>query len=178
MINNINVYKYNSILLLLGLSLVTSGFYSSSVDYTQTEKIETMFKNTLPDYVLYTRVPRGLIISVKEEVLFNECEPKLNLCACDFLNLFIKVLNTIPNDCVIENHTNCEDIKDNLSNWELSAVRSAKISEYFLKHNIPKDRIFEIGFGEKMPFYKNVSPENIIFDNRIDFVIINYEAKR
>ena len=172
------MYKYIHILFLILISLISSGFYSGSVDYTQTQKIETLFKNTLPDDVIYTRVPRGLIISVKENVLFDECEPRLNLCACKFLDLFAELLKTIPNDCVIENHTNCDNIENNLSNWELSSIRSSEISEYFLKHGIDRDRVFDIGFGEKMPFYKNVSADNIELDNRIDFVIINYEAKR
>ena len=57
-------------------------------------------------------------------------------------------------------------------------VRASNIAKYLFYKNIPTEKIFDIGFGEKMPFHKNVAPELKKLDDRIDFVIINYEAKR
>ena len=58
-------------------------------------------------------------------------------------------------------------------------IRAANIAEYLVKYkDIPTEKIFDIGFGETMPFNDNVAPDKKGFNNRIDFVIIDYEAKR
>ena len=47
-----------------------------------------------------------------------------------------------------------------------------------LCRKVPFEKVFPMGFGELMPFKDNVSNNKKGFDNRVDFVIIEYEAKR
>ncbi len=56
-----------------------------------------------------------------------------------------------------------------LYNWELSAVRADKIAEYFIKvKKLNARNIQSIGLGDISPVIENMN-------NRIDFVIINYD---
>ena len=166
------------IILLIICTILSSGYYSSSVDYIQSEKLEHIFKTKLPDNVVYTVVPRGLIISINENMIFNEFDIEPSKNSYGLLDTIADLLKIIPNDVVIENHTDFSLSDEQISNWELSNIRSANLCNYFLKKNISKERIFDIGFGDSMPFKKNVSPIDIKLDNRVDFVIINYEATR
>ena len=85
------------------------------------------------------------------------------------------LLLILPNYCVIENHTEEDDFT---KNWELSISRASNIAEYMIKYRkVPIEKVFSLGFGETMPFRDNVAPKNGL-NNRIDFVIIEYEARR
>ena len=89
-------------------------------------------------------------------------------------------LKNIPNDCVVEDHTSEEvtSYSDYNTDWELSIARAGNITQYLINcGNIDSKRMFALGYGEFMPFKDNVSAQNGI-DNRIDIVILEYEARR
>lgn len=141
--------------------------------------MEDLFKSDMPKGVIYTKVPRGLIVSVDEDLFFRDCESSIKESSLYILDTVAELLKKIPNYCVIENHVQKEPCISNLKKWELSSMRSSNIAEYFVKcHKIPSEKIFDIGFGESMPFNENVSPEALNMDNRVDFVMIEYETKR
>ncbi len=141
------------------------------------EKLESVFKQVMPQKcgVLYTKVPRGLIISIDEKCFFNKGEVRIKESSLDILNIISAILTELPNYCVIENHTEEDDYT---KNWELSVSRASNLAEYMVKYRkLPIEKVFSLGFGESMPFKDNVAPKNGL-NNRIDFVIIEYEARR
>lgn len=157
------------------IHVVTS--YQPNVD-----KLESIFKTYLPQQkgIIFTKVPRGLIISVDERNLFNTGEARIKESSLCILDVISAVLKQIPNECVIEDHTEKNDLSHSLynENWELSLARAGNIVTYLtLYKKIPSERIFALGYGEFMPFRDNVAPKNGL-NNRIDFVILEYEAKR
>ena len=160
---------------LLIVLIFCSGFSNSD----DVENIEKIFKNKMPNGIIYTKVPRGLIISVDESLFFNDCETDLKEGSLYILDNFADTFKKLPNYCVIEDHVQ-KDVCTDLENWELSMIRSANITDYLVKcKEVPIEKIFDIGFGDTMPFKDNVDPENKNgLNNRIDFVIIDYEAKR
>lgn len=162
------------ITILLLFSFLCSGFSNTeSID-----KLETIFKTEMPNGIIYTKVPRGLIISIDESLFFNNCETDLNGNSLYILDDFAEIFKNLPNYCVIEDHVQ-KDICTGLENWELSMIRAANIAEYLVKcKNIPTEKIFDIGFGETMPFKDNVDPIQKGLNNRIDLVIIDYDVKR
>ena len=169
--------KYLKIFLLIFVSFFCSG-YSEDIIALSVDRLEKFFSSSFPvrQGVYYTKVPRGLIISVDENLFFNDCNFELKDGAYYILDEFADLLKTLPNFCVIENHVQKEPC--GLENWELSMMRSSSIAEYLVKEkNVPSEKIFDIGFGETMPFRDNVAPKDGL-DNRVDFVIIEYEAKR
>ncbi len=165
-------------LIILILILVFCSGFNVTISYQpDTEKIELLFKSILPQRcgVTYTIVPRGLIISFDEKCFFNKGEVRIKESSLDILDLIAEVLFRLPNYCVIENHTE-ENSFD--ANWELSLARASNLAEYMIKcKKLPIEKVFALGYGEIMPFKDNVAPKDGM-NNRIDFVIIEYEAKR
>lgn len=139
---------------------------------------EIIPKNT---NIIYTFVPRGLIISIDENHFFTGESTAINCSARIILDSIATILNEIENDCTIECHTEGHD--DNIgtykTNWEISMARANNIADYLIYcGKIPTERVFPLGFGELMPFKENVSNKITGFDKRIDFVIFDYEYER
>ncbi len=172
---------YFAILLLI--TIFCSGFSDSVLNINlsyqpNANRLKTIFQNSLPDSgIIYTIVPRGLIISIDENLFFNKDEVKIKESSLYILDIISCLLNQLSNYCVIENHTE-ERGQDNTRNWEISIARASNIAEYMIKYRkLPTEKVFSLGFGEIMPFKDNVAPRNGI-NNRIDFVILEYEVKR
>lgn len=143
-----------------------------------THKIEHLFKQQLPqnDSIIYNKVPRGLIISIKSKVFFADGEVEILESSKSILHTFAQILKTIPNKCIIESHSVNENFENSYRyNWELTTIRADKIVQYLIKEEkLNPQKIEAIGFGEIMPFFDNVN-SNANLNRRIDFVIINYE---
>ena len=176
MLNNIigrHGLKY-IILLLFCLNLFMPPVFGMNV-----ADIETLFKTGMPEGVIYTPVPRGLIISVNDNLFFDDCDFRIKENSLHILDTVANLLKTISNYCVIEHHSQKNLCTDSFQGWELSSMRSSNIAEYLVKCNkVPPEKIFDIGFGETMPFKENVNSVGKSMDNRVDFVLIEYEAMR
>ena len=177
---------FNLIVLILILLFCTGAsgpFVDIAVSYQpNVDKLEEFFKASLPleKGVVYTKVPRGLILSIDEHYFFNTGETKIKKSSLCILNTIINLLRKIPNYCIVEDHTEDNIFYDSEINetWELSMVRSDNIIKYMsIYGGIPANQLFSLGYGEYMPFKDNVGPQKGM-NNRIDFVIIEYEAKR
>ncbi len=153
-----------------------------TVNKPESDRIEQLFKAAIPlnEGIIYTKVPRGLIISINEQYFFDRGSIKIRKSSLHILDAIISVFKNIDNVCVIEDHSDYDGVGDSdyNSNWELTIARSTNIVQYFIKcGGINPEKIFGFGFGEFMPFKDNVS-ETGDMDNRIDFVFIDYEARR
>lgn len=165
-------------IIILALIVIFCSGFNIEISYQpEVDKLEAIFKSTLPSMcgVIYTKVPRGLIVSVDERCLFNAGETRIKESSLVFLNSLSEILEQLPNTCVIEDHTEEQGFD---KSWELSTVRASNLAEYLTKYKkLSAQKIFSLGFGEIMPFRDNVAPQKG-FDNRVDFVIIEYEARR
>lgn len=157
--------------------------YISTAVNSPVAKIKARIIELMPKdaNIIYTFVPRGLIISVDENHFFTGESINIKCSGASILNGIAKVLKEIENDCTIESHT--EGHSNNMgvyrTNWEISMARANSIADYFIYcQKIPSTRIFPLGFGELMPFKNNVSKKHIGYDKRIDFVIFDYEHER
>ena len=169
--------KIPYILILIIILLFCSGFNFTISDKSNVNEIEKHFQSTMPKIsnIIYTKVPRGLIISVDESYFFDHNEVRIKESSLPILDSISATFKELQNLCVIENHTEDKGVAEN---WELSVQRASNIAEYLVKcGNLPNQRIFPLGFGEIMPFNGNVAPKGKM-NNRIDFVIIEYEVKR
>lgn len=169
--------KIPYILILITILIFCSGFNFTISYKSNVEEIEKHFQSAMPKIsnIIYTKVPRGLIISIDERYFFDHDEVGIKESSLPILDSISATLKELQNLCVIENHTEDKGVAEN---WELSVQRASNIAEYLVKcGNLPNQRIFPLGFGEIMPFSDNVAP-NGKMNNRIDFVIIEYEVKR
>lgn len=149
---------------------------------TSMEDIEMLFReNVKPDgEMIFTYVPRGLIISIEEDVFFSENNEKIRQSGALILNDIGDILNQTSSVCVVEGHT--ESVNPELtsfkSNWELSLARANNIARYLMRClKVNPNNLVSMGFGEFMPFIDNVS-EKAELNNRIDFVILHYDENR
>lgn len=153
---------------------------SGSVEVLKTRSIEDFVKENLPDseHVVYTIVPRGLIISVATDFLFGYAGTEIHEDAYNFLYQIGSIVKYLNKPCVVEGNALTQSDDDSLSNIELSVIRADEIVEFLIKHNsINPVLLRAIGFGNMMPFDDNVSYKGHM-DRRIDFVILNYESER
>ncbi len=151
-------------------------------DMSEMQAIEKMFRsNVKPDGAMYfTYVPRGLIVSIDENVFFNKSQEKLKKSGLCVLNEIGAVLSQTDKSCVIEGHTESAnpEISSFRENWELSLARAHSITMYLMRYlKISPERLYCIGYGEFMPYVDSVSRDADL-NNRIDFVIIDYSAER
>lgn len=175
-----NIYLVTLILILFFCTGFSDPVGDITVSYQPAvDKLEELFKAALPlskNDIIFTKVPRGLIVSINENCFFNKNQTRIKESALPVIDTIIGLLQNLSNYCVIEDHT--EEMSFNNKNWELSLVRSANIAEYMITEGkISADRIFSLGYGQYMPFRDNVAPGKGM-NNRIDFVILEYESKR
>lgn len=172
---------YNKCNLILTLCLIS--ILCSAINYEKKhipiDKIENSLKQVLGKDIIYTKVPRGLIISVDENLLFEDCTTKLKETSFYILDALSDIIKTIPNEFVIEDHSAVSDCENIFENWEISTVRSYNIAEYFINNNnVSDEQIFNIGYADFMPLNTEISSKITTLKNRVDFVIIDFEAKR
>ncbi|MDR1168159.1 MAG: OmpA family protein [Heliobacteriaceae bacterium] len=150
---------------------------SAETEYPDADRLEKIFKPVLPVQTVYHEVPRGLIISINEDYFFKGSSAKIKCSSLKTLDTIAKFLNKIPNDCVIEDHTQNNNSAN--SDWELSVMRSSNILDYLVQcGGVPSMKLFHLGYGDVMPLRDNVRTGGKVSGKRIDFVIIDYEAKR
>lgn len=131
--------------------------------------------------IIYSEVPRGLILSIAEDKLFTENSSRLTLEGEELLKSIAEVLREFNNNCAIESHTD-EEIHSRCSSfkeaWEISIPRANAVAAYLIKNcSIDPARLYPIGYGSIMPFKENVALKDFT-DNRVDFVIFDYSSKR
>ena len=145
--------------------------------------VKKKFEQVLPPgtAVVYTVVPRGLIVSIREDTFFGGESIYIKRSGADILNGIAAVLKEIENNCTVESHTegHITGRNDINSNWEISMARANSIADYLSDcGKIPVERVFPLGYGDVMPFKGNVSATKAGFDKRVDFVIFDYEYNR
>lgn len=161
---------------------VVQNLYISATFDSQINNIQNSFVQVLPqrDTIIYTKVPRGLILSIAENEFFAPLDYNIKPNGKNLLNNIISVLQEYKNDCTIESHTDeiLPETSEFHQDWELSIMRANSIANYIVKNgNIDSRRVFPLGFGQIMPFKENVSPKGFR-DKRVDFVIFDYDIKR
>lgn len=147
----------------------------------ETTKIENIFQQQLnSNNVIYTRVPRGLIISLPSNLFFENGKDILLENSKPIINLISTILNTQSYKCMIEANTEPDSWTSSkfAYNWELATSRADHIVNYMIKfQKVNPQKIRAIGFGEMEPFYDKTKGFNFM-NERIDFIIINYEKTK
>lgn len=165
-------------------SVQTSGVSTNAISHYRrpTKEIEQIFKQNLsPDIkVIYTTVPRGLIVSFDSHLFFEEGKDAILNSAKPILDKISSVLKSLSNECIIESNIQTENLCGSCYKtlWELSIIRADEIADYLITTGqIHPSLIRSTGYGELQPLFY-AKKEITEMENRIDFVIINYEKTR
>ena len=127
----------------------------------------------IPQENFVTLDDRGVVVSFKDSALFGPGSAELLPTAIDSLSRFVKFLYALPNDIVIEGHTDDQRISSAQfpSNWELSSARASAVARYLQAEGIKGDRMTVLGFAEFRPRFLNDSPQKRALNRRIDVLI-------
>lgn len=116
-------------------------------------------------------------LMLSESILFDSGKSKLKLSAKKVLSDIIGEFKDMPNEILIEGHTDNLPMKNGKyrSNWELSTGRAYSVIMYMKKMGIQPDRMACIGYGEYRPITKNRTPKERAKNRRIEISFVKTE---
>jgi chemotaxis protein MotB len=124
---------------------------------------------------------RGLVISVKDTVLFRQGFADMDSRAHDVVTAVGKILKDIPNSIRVEGHTDNVPIHTvkYYSNWELSTARATNVLHYFIESSgISPERLSAAGYAEFRPAVSNGNDNGKAINRRVDIVVLNEEFEK
>ena len=135
---------------------------------------DSIVSQNLTDMVKVRLVKEGIRISLSSPILFDLGEATLRSEVLPLLDEILKVLKKVPNDIIIEGHTDNLPIHTEKfpSNWELSAARAINVVKYLKKKGVEKQLLSAVGYGEYRPLYPNDIPSHRAGNRRVEIVII------
>ena len=124
---------------------------------------------------------RGLVISVKDTVLFPVGSAELTARAAEVVGSVAHILSAMPNAIRVEGHTDTVPIHTGRypSNWELSTARAISVLRFFVQNaSIAPERLSAAGYGEYKPAVPNSSEHNRALNRRVDIVLLSSDYSK
>lgn len=132
-------------------------------------------ENDLSATVEITSDERGIILQLKDSILFEPGRADLKQDSLAILDKINVLIATLPNSIIVEGHTDNVPVgvKEFESNWELSATRATKVLRYFTeaKGQNP-NRFSAVGYGETKPLVPNNSTKNKAKNRRVNILLV------
>lgn len=123
----------------------------------------------------FTLEGRGLVVTVlSDAVLFDPGSSNLEAGGMSVLGVVAEALKMIPNDVVIEGHTDSRPISTPRfpSNWELSTARATAVLRFLAGAGIDPDRLSAMGYGDTHPVGDNATAEGQAKNRRVEIVVL------
>lgn len=141
------------------------------------EKLEQMMKKENVEATVKV-TKDGIVFSMgeKDRAYFESGRADITQAGKDVLDKVYPIIKDMPNDIVIEGHTDNTPIHNSQfdSNWELSTARSTNVVKYFVKdRGMAPQKMAAIGYGEYKPLAPNDTPENRAKNRRVVIFIKN-----
>ncbi|MBI4351683.1 MAG: OmpA family protein [Elusimicrobia bacterium] len=135
---------------------------------------EELLKAGLKDMAEVQITDKQIRINIAAPVLFASGKARLGRSASEVLAPVALVLNKLPNDIIVEGHTDGVPVKsgDYPTNWELSAARSdAVVSLLASKYSVPQERMIAAAYGEHRPVASNGTAAGRARNRRIEIIL-------
>lgn len=163
-----------------GPFMIQNGKPANQAEVEELEKakkeIDKMVKEEgLEGKVEVSQESRGLVISLKEALLFESGSAVINDNA---KNIILKISNTLKkthNQIRIEGHTDNLPIHNALfaSNWELSTTRATNVVRLMINSSgLDPANLSATGYGEYRPIVANTNETNRAKNRRVDIVVM------
>lgn len=146
------------------------------------EKVKQFVEeNNLSAIVEIKEDERGIILQLKDNILFESGKADLIVDSKGILDKISSLLATLPNTVIVEGHT--DNIPINTykfeSNWDLSTARAVNVIRYFTEvKGIDGKRCSAAGFGEYKPLVDNSTNENRAKNRRVNILIVATEKEK
>jgi len=131
--------------------------------------------------VTVTVTDRGVVVSLSEQMLFDEGSARLRPEAMRIIFKIGTVLSRLPNQISVEGHTDpaIPERSIYIDNWGLSAARASRVTAYLNEQmGITQSRLRAVGFGASAPLVPNNSEANMRLNRRVDIVILSMHSVR
>lgn len=117
---------------------------------------------------------RTIRVSLRSHLLFGTAQADLKEDTNRTLGLLVLVLKEIPNDVIVEGHTDDVPITAGpyRTNWELSVGRSSSVIDQLIREGIPPARLIAAGYGPYHPLAPNATAEGRARNRRVEIVIL------
>jgi chemotaxis protein MotB len=119
---------------------------------------------------------RGLEVDiVTDRVLFDVAQATLRPQGVNVLDALAPVLKGLPNDMVIEGHTDSQPIRDSqyASNWELSTQRATTVLRHLLSSGVDASKVAAVGYADQRPLSAGHGSASLARNRRVAIVILS-----
>lgn len=120
---------------------------------------------------------RAIRVRLKDQLLFGSASAEPGASAGRTLGLLAAVLSRIPNDVLVEGHSDDVPVVSGpyRTNWELSVARSASVIGLLTRAGIAPARLIAAGYGPYHPLDPGKSPAARARNRRVEVVILRGE---
>jgi len=117
---------------------------------------------------------RTIRVSLRDGLIFGTARADLNAGANRTMRELTLVLKQIPNDIIVEGHTDDVPVKSGpyRTNWELSVARSASVIGLLVREGIAPSRLIAAGYGPFHPLAPNGTAAGRAHNRRVEIVIL------
>ncbi len=146
---------------------------SDPASKTLREVKEWIQEHELEDDVEVELTERGILVRVRDRVLFDTGSATLGPDAEPVLRRIAELAKELGSAVAVEGHTDDRPIRTKRfpSNWELSTARAASVVRWFIeKAGLPAGKLRAAGFADTRPVVPNDSPEHRSRNRRVEFV--------
>lgn len=120
---------------------------------------------------------KGVVVQIlADKAFFASDSAALGTIGNEVVDTIAGVVRRQPNDLVVEGYTDTEPITGGPynSNWELSAVRAANVTNRLnVVDGISPGRLSAQGYGQTDPLQSNATPAGRADNRRVDVVILS-----
>jgi chemotaxis protein MotB len=139
-------------------------------------KVENNLKQNaaLTDLVQIQSNERKVKLVLTEGVLFSSGKADLKDPAKKVLAPIAAELMKVPNDIIIEGHTDNVPIKSGRysSNWELSMARAYSVLQFLQRQGISEKHLAGLGYGDTRPVADNATADGRARNRRIEISLM------
>lgn len=135
---------------------------------------EDLLKAGMKDMAEVQITAKQIKINIAAPVLFKSGKAEVGSSAAELLRQVAGALNTLPNDIIIEGHTDSVPMKsgDYDTNWQLSAARANAVVDLLAKdYAVPQERMIAAAYGEHRPVAGNDTAEGRALNRRIEIIV-------
>ena len=132
--------------------------------------------NNLSDRVDVENKRKGLVISLTGEILYEQGRADIRDQGREVLAMISDILNDVPNDIMIEGHTDDLPIRTDEfpSNWELSTARAVNVIKFLIEErDFEPARLSAAGYSEYRPVAENNTADGRAENRRVEVVVLN-----
>lgn len=137
--------------------------------------------NNLKDAVKIKKDSRGIIMELKDSILFDIGKADIKEESKPILDKLSVLMASLSNEITVEGHTDNVPIHNYefASNWELSTQRAVNVLKYFVQNKgFAPNRFQAAGYGEHRPIAKNDTYENRAKNRRVNILISTGEKEK